>query len=78
MIGPAVRALASPEVHLAENALDQSVLLAQMYLGLGLTGQNRSNRRGLPSAAVADLVFVMPAGFAEVGKPYSAGCVVDL
>ena len=71
-------ALASLGVHLAETALDYSVLLPQTYLGLGLTGRNRSNRRGLPPAAAADLVVVSSLGFAEAGKPCSAGCVADL
>lgn len=43
-----------------------------------MTGQSRSNRRYLPYAAVADLVVVMRVGFAEAGKPCSAGFVVEL
>lgn len=73
-----VVALASLEVRLAENALDQSVLLAQKSRELGLTGQNRSSRRGLPSAPVTDLVVAMSLGFDEPGQPYSAGCDADL
>lgn len=74
-------ALAFPEEHPSENASDQSVPLVQKYLGLNLTGQNQSDRCGLPSAAAAaaaGLVAVTAVGFAEAGRPPSADCVVDL
>ena len=71
-------ALASLEVHLAENALDQPDLMAHMYLELDWTGQSRSNHGGLPSAAVTNFVVVISLGSAEAGKRYSAGCFVDL
>lgn len=69
---------ASLEVHLTENESNQPDLMAQKYLELDWTGQNRSSRRGLPSAAVLNLVVVISHGFAEAEKPYSAGFFVDL
>lgn len=60
---------------MAENALDQSGLLAQKQLGVDLTGRNQSDHCGLQSAAVADSVVVMPLGFVEAAKPYSAGVI---
>lgn len=71
-------ALASLELRLAENALDQSDLMAQKYLEPDWTGQNRSNPGGLASAAVMTLVVVISHGFVEAEKRYSADCFVDL
>ena len=71
-------ALASLKARLNQSALDQSDPLALKNSWLVLTGQNRSNYRGWPPAAVEDFVVVISPGFAASESPDFAGYVADL